>query len=161
MIKKKTLLSLIFLINSYLPILGQALIVYPTGSSMMEQLAAKEIRKYIYLRTDQLLEIKSMDALPVKGDLIVVAEKGTPAINMLKNQFNHSIKLESFVIKSLTETNRTILIISGGNAVSTLRAAYRFAEHLGIAFDLAGDIIPDAKINLLLGWSSCYIKLTF
>ena len=47
-------------------------------ASQTEQLAAKEIRKYIYLRTGKLLRIRLVSSFPVKnGPYILVGSKNT------------------------------------------------------------------------------------
>ena len=49
-----------------------ATIVTPDGATLPEVLAAKEIRRYVYLMTGVLLPLVSADALP-EGDVVVVA----------------------------------------------------------------------------------------
>ena len=39
-----------------------------------------------------------------------------------------------------------VLVITGADTVTTLTAAYRFAERIGCYFNLAGDVIPDQKL---------------
>ena len=54
-------------------------------------------------------------------------------------------------MKTLTQSNghRTVYII-GGSETSTLYAAYRFAEKLGVRFYLHGDVIPGEKTPFAL-----------
>jgi len=54
-----------------------ATIVSAQDASMRERLAAAEVRRYVYARTDALLSIET--ALPASGDAIVVATKVMPA----------------------------------------------------------------------------------
>ena len=51
-------------------------IVYPVDGSLQELLAAKEVRRYVYLRTGQALSMKRHVSIPEDGDLIVVADSG-------------------------------------------------------------------------------------
>ncbi len=126
----------------------QVSILYPQDGSFHEELAAKEIRKYIYLRTDALLSIKNSNEIPVNGDLILIAPFDHPMLSAFQLELNHEPSPRGFIIKTIETEGRKILVISGHDGVSTLYGSYRFAEHLGIAFDLAGDIIPDQKIQL-------------
>jgi hypothetical protein len=126
----------------------QVSIIYPQNGSFHEELASREIRKYIYLRTDVLIGIQSTNKIPVKGDIILVAQYDHPLLSALQLELNHEPSPQGFIIKTIENEGRKILIVTGNDGVSTLHGAYRFAEHLGIAFDLAGDIIPDQKIQL-------------
>jgi len=125
-------------------------IVYPSNGSKTELFAAKEVRRYLYLRTDQKLTIQGVTSIPSSGDIILVANDDNDMVNSLRSQINHTTATGGIIIKSINSGGRTILVITGNNSESTLIAAYRFAEHLGVGFDLAGDAIPDAKIPLSL-----------
>jgi hypothetical protein len=121
-------------------------IIYPNDAPYSVQLAAKEVRRYIYVRTDMKLPVASVSSLPTTGDIILVADDGNAMVSGLRDQIAHTTAPGGIIIKSISSDGRTILVISGNDAESTLIAAYRFAEHLGIGFDLAGDAIPDTKI---------------
>ena len=54
---------------------------------------------------------------------------------------------KGYLIKSISKDSRHILVITGANAETTLYAAYRFAELIGCHFNLAGDVIPDQRIE--------------
>ncbi len=128
-------------------------IIYPQSGSVAEKLAAKEVRRYIYLRTDEKLTVQGSPSIPSTGDVILVANDDNPMVDDLRNQINQTTTPGGTIIKSLSENGRTILVITGNNSESTLIAAYRFAEHLGVGFDFSGDAIPDEKIPLsLLGF---------
>ncbi|MBD3206369.1 hypothetical protein GF319_08500 [Candidatus Bathyarchaeota archaeon] len=123
-------------------------IIYSETSTNTEILAAKEVRRYLYLRTNEILTLKQVKSLPETGDLILVATDNDPMVDSLRSLINHNTNREGFIIKTVESDGRNILIITGYDATSTLYAAYRFAEHLGIGFDLTGDAIPDKKIDL-------------
>ena len=118
------------------------------SASFQEKLSAKEVRKYIYLRTGKLLEIRDRNTLPPTGDIILVGTFDHPLIRDIDEIKNINLETGATLIKSINHKNRNILVITGKNASATLRSAYRFAEHLGVGFDLAGDIIPDERIPL-------------
>jgi hypothetical protein len=144
-------LKLIFATGFILSMLTTAIsqtIVYPSNGSNTELFAAKEVRRYIYLRTDQKLTVQGLTSLPSSGDLILVANDNNAMVNSLRGLINHTTTPGGIILKSVNSGGRNILVITGNNSESTLIAAYRFAEHLGVGFDLAGDAIPDKKITL-------------
>jgi len=122
-------------------------IVYPGNSSGQELLAAKEVRRYIYLRTGQLLDVKGVSLVPDTGDFILVAEDTDALVDEVTG-FN--APSGGFFIKSESNNGRNILVISGDDSTSTLYGAYRFAEKLGCRFYFHGDVVPDGKIPLSL-----------
>ena len=119
-------------------------IVYPEESSGMEFLAAKEVRRYIYLRTGELYTLREASIIP-SGDVILVADHDDPLVIGVTG-------LEAppggFFIKSGCGDKGNVLVISGDDSTSTLYGAYRFAEQLGCRFYFHGDVIPDKKISL-------------
>jgi len=110
--------------------LAQIRIVSPAKPSALETLAAREVRRYFYLRTGQLLTIANSDEA-VSGDAIVVRKDPT-----------RSLAPDEYVL----ETHGRTAYLLGGGDTGTLYAAYRFAERLGVRFYLHGDVIPDRKI---------------
>ena len=128
-------------------------IVYPSQGSHIEAFAAKEVRRYIFLRTGTapvLAKVTNSKNLPA-GDVIVVAENSRPIITELKKGYGNvnapvSGDRKGYLIKSVRKDGRDVLTITGADGATTLNAAYRFAELLGCYFNLSGDIIPDAKI---------------
>jgi hypothetical protein len=123
-------------------------IIYPDSSSDLELQAAKEIRRYIYLRTDELVEIQSNKSLPTEGEIILVANDSNPMVESLREQLNYKTSDNQIMIKTINENGRNILVITANTDERLLNAAYRFAEHLGVFFGLAEDVIPDKKIDL-------------
>jgi hypothetical protein len=144
--KKLLLLMLLFLVL-FCQQAFSVTVVYPSGGSDAEMFAAKEVRRYIYLRTDQLLTVQGVTSLPA-GELILVADDDDPMVQGLSGLINHTSNPGGFVIKTVNSGGRDILVITGYDPAATLHAAYRYAEHLGCGFDLAGDAVPDTKITL-------------
>lgn len=124
-------------------------IVVSTGATLPEVLAAKDLRRYIYLRTGALLPLTTTGALP-EGDVVLVATDGDSLVSGLGEALGYVNPPGGFLIKSVEQQGRTILVISGSDPAPTLYGAYRFAEHLGVGFGLEGDIIPDAPTTLEL-----------
>ena len=102
-----------------------AVIVCPVDASATVKLAAKEIRRYVYLRTNTLLPI---------------TESGEDFAIVLKT--DKGLEQQQYSLK----TTGNSLTISGGGDVAVLYGAYEFAEKLGVRFYLHGDVVPDSKI---------------
>ena len=129
-------------------------IVAPADASVQERLATREIRRYVYLRTDRLLSIARDDALPVGQDVIVVATKGRAIVDQIADAplkaAIDGLQSQQYVLKTIVDGNRRIVLIVGGDDVGTLYGTYRFIEHLGVRFFLHGDVVPDGQIALHL-----------
>lgn len=133
------------------------IIVSPKGATFSESLAAKEVRRYLYLRTGKLLPVvQSGKSLPCNGSLIVIGQKDRDIIKLLMNKDAKlkagviSLKSQQYQLKTLERENQQITLIAGGDSVGTLYGAYRFIEHFGVRFFLHGDTIPDERISLRL-----------
>lgn len=137
-------------------------VVYPHNASVSEAQAAKEIRRYIFLRTGTAPEIATADnyaGLP-EGDVIIVSKDSRGIITEFKQEYGNvdapdSDNRKGYLIKSVNKADgRDILVITGADTITTLNAAYRFAELLGCHFNLAGDVIPDEKLSYPLDISN-------
>jgi hypothetical protein len=131
---------------------GQAetpVIVSPEGASYAEVLAAKEVRRYVYLRTGELLTLVASNSVaPDWADMIVVAAKGRPivaAADTAAATASGDLEPQEYLLKTVRKGDHRRLIIAGGDGLATLYGAYRFAEHLGVRFYLHGDVVPDAR----------------
>lgn len=120
-----------------LPGPAQIRIVLSGNASRAEGLAAREVRRYFYLRTGKWLPLAQDGQVP-GGDAIVVARADRPLAAGTATGLGH----EQYRLKT---TGRTLFIV-GGDDTGTLYGAYRFAERLGVRFYLHGDVIPDALI---------------
>ena len=84
------------------------------------KLAAKEIRRYLFLRTGELLPIKeSGRGISLRVDKGLMAEQ-------------YRLRGDGGALE-----------ISGGSDTAVLYGAYKLAETLGVRFYLYGDVIPD------------------
>ena len=149
----RSLVSLSLLLVTLLAVLspgdawGQqpaAAIVCASDAGPAVQLAAKEVRRYVYLCSDLLLPIRDAVSGPAN---IVIAAKGSPLLRpLIGNAAIDKLVPESYCLKTVTgsDGHRTVYLI-GGSDLSTLYAAYRFAEVLGVRFYLHGDVLPDTK----------------
>ena len=104
-----------------------ATIVCPSDAPPRVKLAAREVRRYIYLRT---------------GALLPIADSATGSAVTLK--IDKTLAEQQYRLKS----DGASLAISGGSELGVLYGAYAFAETLGVRFYLHGDVVPDGTILL-------------
>ena len=128
-------------------------IIISKDASALEELASKEVRRYLYLRTGKLVPIEPRDdAADVRGDAVVILEKGRFAASGFADarlkQKVEALGPEEYILKTFPHRKRTVLLVAGGDQIGTLYGAYRLAEKLGVRFYLHGDVIPDAPIAL-------------
>lgn len=135
----------------------KAIILCPKNPEVVERLAAREIRRYLYLRTDQYPSIVAFKGkLPQESPLIVIGQKDQSLVKQVIEQYDDlgstvaSLKPQQFLLKTIPETSPPMVLIAGGDGIGTLYGAYRFVEHLGVRFYLHGDTIPDEGIPLKL-----------
>jgi hypothetical protein len=159
--QKVTSLFVVGVLLCFLPlpqafsIAGERVLVIaaPESSSAAEALAAREVRRYLYLRTGHRVPvIRSGSKLPSADLLIVVGSKDQPVVRSAAKaeatlgDSVHSLQAQQYLLKT---TQQGALIV-GGDGVGTLYGAYRFAEHLGVRFYLHGDVVPDEQVDLRL-----------
>ncbi len=131
------------------------IIMYSSQASGVERLAAKEIRRYLYLRTGKLLPMVRYDSgRDFETGLIVVARKDRDIIKRIQDNDTeltssiNALKPQQYQIKTLKSMNKPLVLICGGDEFGTLYGAYRFIEHFGVRFYLHGDVLPDNRISL-------------
>lgn len=132
---KKTLFLVALILSTTLNSVGKSIkspvtIVCPQLAPANIFLAAKELRRYIYLTTGELLSISS--SVSSKSSIVLKTVGG-----MGKQEYH-------------LKTEGDTLTISGGSDVAVLYGTYAFAEKLGVRFYIHGDVIPDEKIAFKL-----------
>lgn len=144
------ILGIIVLLSSCTNQSARTVIVLPKDASAQEELAAKEVRRYIYQRTGELFTIIFSNSIISGSDIILVSQKKRPIIKSLDDKnvsrLISKLKKEEYVLKTIKSNGNNIVLLCGGDETGILYAAYRFAEHLGIRFYLHGDVIPDEKV---------------
>ncbi len=126
-------------------------IVSPERASALETLAAREVQRYVYLRTGELLSISQPRRAMRQSEAIVVARKDRPTVRRLARESGigplvSQLGPEGYLLKTVRQNGRKLMLVVGGDDVGTLYAAYRFAERLGVRFYLHGDVIPDDRV---------------
>ena len=124
-------------------------VVTAPAAGPQEQLAAREVQRYVYCRTSELLPVSP--ALLDGEDAIVVANKDRAVIATLAGGTALKTAVaglgpQQYMLKTLSRAGRRVLLVVGGDGVGTLYGAYRLAEHLGVRFFLHGDVIPDKQV---------------
>jgi hypothetical protein len=128
-------------------------IVCPPGAAYQERLAAKEVRRYVYLRTGTLLPLAGE---PGAGGSFIVGSKNQPLVRRIVAAAKRTAAIdglspEQYWLKTLPQgpgAAGPVVLVVGGDPLGTLYGAYRLAEHLGVRFYLHGDVLPDEKISL-------------
>ena len=142
-------LALIAIVYSVLS-MGPVVITYPDDASWQERFAAREIRRYLYMRTGRLPEIlrESRFVSPFT-DVVSVSVNSFEAVKKLMDRdenFGETVdELEpgQYAIATRPGRFKTRYYCIGGDETGTLYAAYRFCEHLGVRYFLHGDVVPD------------------
>ena len=98
-------------------------IVVPQGASYAEALAAKEVRRYVYLRTGRLLPIvEGLKTLPEGGDLIVVATENRRLLSDIDHasRFRREKVLpQQYLLETIRQGNRRVLLVAGADEAPT------------------------------------------
>lgn len=126
-----------------------AVIYIDKDSDRSEDLAAREIRKYIYQRTGELLPVSIWTAEEqINSNAIFV---GSIKTGMMKSLGYSPSDLgpAAFILKTIDSPEEKKLLVSGGSGISTLYAAYHLAEQMGVGFYLEGDVIPDKQVDFV------------
>lgn len=130
-------------------------IVRDEDASDLEVLAAREIVRYVYLRTGRLLEIHPQAKLKRPAGTILVATQGSPLFLILTLRPSlaeaiSNLKPEEYLVRYVGNPDQHMMVVAGGNDVGTLYGAYRLIEHFGVRFFLHGDVVPEEQIPLRL-----------
>lgn len=124
-------------------------ILTASGAGFQIQLAAKELRRYYYLRTGYMPEILAQNQMIESVSQIIVAARDDSLALELADMIteppegDQDYRLQTFQLKNGT----TVLAVLGGSELGALYGAYKLLEILGVRFYLHGDTIPDEKIS--------------
>ncbi|MBC7352646.1 MAG: hypothetical protein H5U08_09835 [Thermogutta sp.] len=135
-----------------------AVICLSASASPLERLAALEVRRYLYLRTGELIPLVDQPAKDQTADVIVVARSDrllgeelipTDVINAHRSSLEDRLARagdDGFLLWTIPANQQQILIITGKKETGVLYGAYRLAEHYGVRFYLEGDVVPDRRV---------------
>lgn len=127
-------------------------VIVGKGASFLEKAAAKEIRRYIYLRTGRLPDLQSVaSAAEIRRDAVVVVTKDSPLVDGLADDATVSriaaLEPQGYCLKTMRRGSSTFLFVAGGDGVGALYGAFQLAEKLGVRFFLEGDVMPDKRVE--------------
>ncbi|MCL4177328.1 MAG: hypothetical protein KJ072_06240 [Verrucomicrobia bacterium] len=128
-------------------------IVMAAEASGLERLAAREVRRYWYVRTGQLLPVVRVDdAAAVPGNAIVIGRGDRPWVGRLLAEGEgkgllERLAPEGYWLKTMRSKGRSVLLVAGGSDCGTLYGAYRLAEHMGVRYYLHGDVVSDQPMK--------------
>ncbi|MEI6822591.1 MAG: malectin domain-containing carbohydrate-binding protein [Bacteroidota bacterium] len=152
---KKNLILLIAILlfaSSYAA--KEVAVLIPKVTTMLEKFAAKEVRRYVYLRTGLMAEIINSDVIPDGyKNYIILGRKDRALFSSLqatkdiKSSFE-KLNKEEYLIKTISTSTIKQHIIIGGDETGVLYGVYKFIESLGVRYYLDGDVIPDAKFDM-------------
>jgi hypothetical protein len=128
-------------------------IVHPRDASPLEVLAAREICRYLYLRTGKLLRIVSTNDLPLGFRGFVIGQKRSPLLTSLPGDSGLrktivDLQSQQFLLKKIASGEREFVLVAGGDPIGTLYGAYQLAEAYDVRFYLHGDVVPDRQVSL-------------
>jgi len=127
-------------------------IVVTVGASRLEKLAAREIRRYIYLRTGCLADVEEVRTVPPGREAIIVSDSSRVMLAAMKKDLPdvglavNNLGAQEYLVRTVEHKGRRCVLVCGVDRVATLYAAYRFAEHIGARFYLHGDVVPDEQV---------------
>ncbi len=115
-------------------------------------LAAREIRRYFYLRTHSLPVSTESSTPPASGYSVVIGLPSEPLMSAALNGAQHasnaqSLKAEQYLLTVKKTPACTLLLVTGGDEQGVLYGAYALCRAMGVWFDLDGDVIPDAPFT--------------
>lgn len=116
-------------------------IVTEKGMDLLTGLAAKELRRYLYVLGLELPLI--VNKMPDSGNAIIAACKGSSLLESYGHVLDYTDLGEEGYILYGSGTGKDPVILTGNTEISVLYAAYHFLELLGIRFYLHGDTIPE------------------
>jgi hypothetical protein len=128
------------------------LVCYPDNATPREILGAREVRRYLYLRTGVLAPVEPVSSAPGRlGGAILVGGRDQPVVRAclatpeLRGSLDN-LEGDQYLLKTVSHGLGRVVVLTGASDTAALYAAYRFAEHLGVRFYLHGDVLPDAKM---------------
>ena len=107
-------------------------IVTEKGMDLLTGLAAKELRRYLYVLGLELPLI--VNKMPDSGNAIIAACKGSRLLESYGHVLDYTDLGEEGYILYGSGTGKDPVILTGNTEISVLYAAYHFLERLGIRF---------------------------
>ena len=127
-------------------------IVIPPASVPLITLAAKELRRYLFILGEDLPQITHTASK--KGNNFILMSQTTPfPMESICDLDYSGLKPDGFMLKLSSQYPNTFCF-TGLKDISVLYAVYHYLELLGIRFHLHGDILPDFRTHKQLWLNS-------
>jgi hypothetical protein len=110
------------------------------SATALERFAARELQRYVYVCTGDLLPVKVRQGAPSGPAFLVATQRRAGS--------GKTLAAQDYLLRSETVSGSQLVSIVGGDDVGTLYGVYRLAERLGVRFYLHGDVIPDERVPL-------------
>ena len=135
-----------------------------TSPTPLEELAAKEVRRYWYARVGRLPDAARQLHKEAFGETVVVGTHGAirqlfaraaggpvPAAFLSRAAGPHGASPEAHTVQTVCLTpDHNLIVVTGATPKAVLYAAYTFAEQLGVRFMLHGDVLPAVNVTFQL-----------
>ena len=135
---------------------SEASIVVGETAGDLSRYAATELQKYLRVLSGvqvQILNESQVSSRPPRESLILIGGPDTNKAVRTAAQARFvefgGLKPEGFVIKTGLLKSHPTVIVGGNDDASNLYGVYDLIEHLGVTFQLTGDIIPP-KADILV-----------
>lgn len=132
----------------------QAVVLVGQDTGDFDHWIASELQRYVLKLSGAELRVAAHNTMPGAGAVIAL---GTPESNQLIAKAQELglvdfsvLKPESLILKTLEMEGRHVLIAGGSDETGAMYAVYELLERMGIVFQVANDIIPERKDDLLL-----------
>jgi len=127
-------------------------IVIDKSASWHELAAAKELRRYFYLRTGDLPVMAKLSSMStIRRASVIVAVKGASILDGISDQEAvqkiSGLGAQDYFLKTVPFLSRKLILVVGGSGPAVLYGAYQLAEKMGIRFYLEGDVVPDGRLT--------------
>lgn len=124
-------------------------VVIDPAAPPLERFAARELQRYVYLRTGRLLPITPRAEPGADAAFVVASASDSLARSAPSGAPLHGAQDYRLVSTPAGRPAQTVWILGGG-PVGALYGVYRTAEHLGVRFYLHRDVVPDERIPFVL-----------
>ncbi len=121
---------------------GWSIAVDPAADPL-ERFAARELQRYVYVCTGELLPLRPEGAGPSGPAFLVATQDHAP-----RRPSGAPLAPQDYLIRSGGRGASQRVSVVGGDAVGALYGVYRLAERMGVRFYLHGDVVPDAPVAL-------------
>ena len=120
-------------------------IIIESDQRMLSELAGKELRRYLYLLKEGLIDVETADGpvSPLKpGDRCIIAAPYESSLLSGWRDRLPCVSGDSFGIKSVQQDGAYCIVLYGSTDLAVLYAVYSFLEECGFRFYLHDDVLP-------------------